>query len=205
MGIQLKLCLSGESKLERADMVTQSAGPYTAAAMGMALATYECRDKSESEQRGYLLKAADTIAHARPTTVDRMSLIVKSCCDAAEAAWAAGENVSDTIVRHTIISNNNRYHKIGIMAKYLVDMFPKNGKILTQCFGETIVGQMLKEAKNRGNELRIFCAETRPYFQGTRLTASVSSPFKFESLFPEFVRQLGEISNWVVKSFSGGK
>ncbi len=26
------------------DMVTQSAGPYTAAAMGMALAAYECRE-----------------------------------------------------------------------------------------------------------------------------------------------------------------
>ena len=33
------------------DMVTQSAGPYTAAAVGMALAAYECRDKSEAEQR----------------------------------------------------------------------------------------------------------------------------------------------------------
>ncbi len=177
-----------------ADMVTQSAGPYTAAAMGMALAAYECRDKSESEQRGYLLKAADTIAHARPTTVDRMSLIVKSCCDAAEAAWAAGENVSDAIVRHTIIANNNRYHKIGIMAKYLVDMFPWNGKILTQCFGETIVGQMLKEAKNRGNELRIFCAETRPYFQGARLTASVAKDMGFDVTvitdnMPAFVMQ----------------
>ena len=28
------------------DMVTQSAGPYTAAAMGMALAAYECREKT---------------------------------------------------------------------------------------------------------------------------------------------------------------
>ena len=32
------------------DMVTQSAGPYTAAAMGMALAAYECREKTEAEQ-----------------------------------------------------------------------------------------------------------------------------------------------------------
>ena len=29
------------------DMVTQSAGPYTAAAMGMALAAYECRNMTE--------------------------------------------------------------------------------------------------------------------------------------------------------------
>lgn len=30
------------------DMVTQSAGPYTAAPMGMALAAYECRNRSEA-------------------------------------------------------------------------------------------------------------------------------------------------------------
>ena len=36
------------------DMVTQSAGPYTAAPMGMALAAYECRDMKEAEQAAYL-------------------------------------------------------------------------------------------------------------------------------------------------------
>ena len=50
------------------DMVTQSAGPYTAAPMGMALAAWECRGKSANEQMEYLKKAAYTISHARPTT-----------------------------------------------------------------------------------------------------------------------------------------
>ena len=61
------------------DMVTQSAGPFTAAAMGMALAAYECRGRSEKDQKEYLKKAADTISHARPTTIDRMTLITKGC------------------------------------------------------------------------------------------------------------------------------
>ena len=30
-------------------MVTQSAGPYTAAGMGMAIAAYECKSLAESE------------------------------------------------------------------------------------------------------------------------------------------------------------
>ena len=42
------------------DMVTQSAGPYTAAAMGMALAAYECREKPAEEQLRFL-QAADAI------------------------------------------------------------------------------------------------------------------------------------------------
>ena len=36
------------------DMVTQSAGPYLAAGMGMALAAYECRNMGEEEQIEYL-------------------------------------------------------------------------------------------------------------------------------------------------------
>ena len=38
-----------------ADMVTQSAGPYTAAGMGMALAAYEVKDKSAASQLEFLL------------------------------------------------------------------------------------------------------------------------------------------------------
>ena len=163
-----------------ADMVTQSAGPYTAAAMGMALAAYECRLKSAAEQRAHLAGAARVISHARPTTVERMSLIADGCLRAAEQAIAAGEDVSKAIVDHAIRTNDARYRKIGVMAEYLVDAFPKDGRILTQCFGETIVGQMLKAARRRGSALRLYCAETRPYFQGARLTASVARDMGFD-------------------------
>ena len=162
------------------DMVTQSAGPYTAAAMGMALAAYECRHMNEAGQKEYLRKAAYTISHARPSTVDRMVRICEACYDAAVIAMAAGLDVPQAIVDHTIRANNARYNKIKTVAKYLVDMFPKNGKILTQCFAETIVGMMLAEARERGNDLKIYCAETRPYFQGARLTASVAKDMGFD-------------------------
>jgi len=163
-----------------ADMVTQSAGPYTAAAMGMALAAFQCRGKIASDQRDSLAKAADVISRARPTTVNRMGLIVDGCLRVADQALASGRDVCEAIVEHTIRSNNARYEKIGVMAEFLVDAFPQDGRILTQCFGETIVGQMLKVARNRGNNLRLFCAETRPYFQGARLTASVAKDMGFD-------------------------
>lgn len=170
----------GEVAQAITDMVTQSAGPYTAAAMGMALAAYECRDMALIKQRAYLEQAAHTISHARPTTVERMRLITAGCLQAAEAAWATGQDVSRAIVEHTVRTNDLRYSKVEKMAAYLVDMFPHNGKILTQCFGETIVGMMLKEARRRGNALKIYCAETRPYFQGARLTASVARDMGFD-------------------------
>ncbi|AVP54364.1 methylthioribose-1-phosphate isomerase [Clostridium tetani] len=156
------------------DMVTQSAGPYTAAGMGMALAAYECRRLSYKEQIEYLEKAAYKLANARPTTANRMTLVVNGCLEAAKVAMKNGEKVDQVIFEHTVKSMNNRYSRIGEVAKYLVDMFPQKGNIMTQCFGETIVGMMLKEAKNRNKNIKLFCPETRPYLQGARLTASVA-------------------------------
>ena len=125
------------------DMVTQSAGPYTAAAMGMALAAYECRDRGAEGQLQHLKEAAAAIAGARPTTRSRMQLICESCLGAAERAIAAGEDLCSAIRDHAIFENNTRYERIGRTAQYLVDKFPDKGSIMTQCFGETIVGQML--------------------------------------------------------------
>ena len=67
-----------------ADMVTQSAGPYTAAAMGMALAAYECRNRRGEAQKACLEAASENISHARPTTVSRMQIITEGCLDAAK-------------------------------------------------------------------------------------------------------------------------
>jgi len=163
-----------------ADMVTQSAGPYTAAAMGMALAAYECRDLGEKEQLAFLEKAADCISHARPTTVSRMRQVCDNALAAAKAALSEGCPVPEAIRASAVRANDNRYCKIGRMAKYLVDMFPQNGTVMTQCFGETIVGQMLKEARLQNKNIRLFCPETRPYFQGARLTATVCHDMGFD-------------------------
>ena len=171
----------GEVAQAITDMVTQSAGPFTAAAMGMALAAYECRDLGMDARLAYLKAAAETISTARPTTVGRMRLITGGCLLAAEKALQAGENVAQAIVDHTVRANNLRYSKVERMAEFLVELFPQNGKILTQCFAETIVGMMLKVARQRGKNLKLYCAETRPYFQGARLTATVCHEMGFDT------------------------
>ena len=163
------------------DMVTQSAGPYVAAAMGMALAAYECRGRTEDEQLRYLEDAAYTIAHARPTTSKRMELITASCVDAARKGLASGiDDVSGIIMNHAVEQNNTRYARIGETGKYLASLFPEHGAVMTQCFAETIVGMMLREARKQGKDVRFFCPETRPYFQGSRLTASVIHDMGFD-------------------------
>ncbi len=173
--VKFVICTSHEEVAKAiADMVTQSAGPYTASGMGMALAAHECRNYSLEDQMRYLEKAAYRLANARPTTANRMTLTVKGCLQAAKDAFQKGEKVDIAIFNHTVRSLNNRYSRINTVAKYLVDMFPQNGNVMTQCFGETIVGMMLKEAIQQNKNIKLFVPETRPYLQGARLTASVA-------------------------------
>lgn len=163
------------------DMVTQSAGPYTAASMGMALAAYEAKDLPKEEMWAYLEKAAHTLSNARPTTAQRMSQITAGCLKVAKEAIEKGEAVDEKIFLYTIESLNRRYSTIEKVGEYLVDMFPNKGNIMTQCFGETIVGMMLRVAKRRNKDIKLFVPETRPYFQGARLTASVAQDQGFDT------------------------
>ncbi len=163
------------------DMVTQSAGPYTAAGMGMALAAKEIEGKKEDFQMDYLKKAAIRLSTARPTTRKRMEIIVDACLERAEDALSKGEKLDLAIFEHTLRQTEMRYQRIDKVAVNLVDLFPDKGTIMTQCFGETIVGLMLRQARNRNKDIKVICPETRPYFQGARLTASVSQDMGFDT------------------------
>ncbi|TJX14411.1 S-methyl-5-thioribose-1-phosphate isomerase [Tissierella creatinini] len=163
------------------DMVTQSAGPYTAAGMGMALAAYECRNFKEEDMISYLETAAYTLSHARPTTAKRMALVTEGCLKAARAAMAEGKPLDEAIFKRTIDSLNRRYSTMEIVGENLVDLFPHKANIMTQCFGETIVGMMLRVARKRNKDIKLFVPETRPYFQGARLTASVACDMGFDT------------------------
>lgn len=166
-----------------ADMVTQSGGPYLAAAMGMALAAYEVRDKKEADLLAFLEKAAYTLSHARPTTMAKMMRVTERALNVAKQEIAKGHTgmalvdaLQDNALRQ-INDNYIRYTKIG---KYLADQIPQNGTVMTQCFAETVIGTLLRECRIRGNAIKVICPETRPYFQGARLTASVACDMGFD-------------------------
>lgn len=163
------------------DMVTQSAGPYTAAGMGMALAAYECREKATVEQLNYLQQAAKTIGMARPTTANRMLQITNTCVALADNALLNGKNPISAIVNGTIDSLNRRYTIMDKVGQHLLKQVPRGGTILTQCFGETIIGTLLRAAKSKNHDMKVYCAETRPYLQGARLTASCAQDLGFDT------------------------
>ncbi len=155
-----------------AGMVTQSAGPYTAVGMGMALAAYQVRSQAEAEQIAFLRQAAQELANARPTAANRYGQITFRAADLAEAALKAGQNPVTAIVDSTVESLNRRYGTMQLVGNALLELIPDGGCILTQCYGETVIGALIRAAKSTGKSFRVFCAETRPYLQGARLTSS---------------------------------
>ncbi len=156
-----------------ADMVTQSAGPYYAAAHGMTLAAYECR--GTADPLAFLTRAADTLSHARPTTASRMEAITGAALAEAKAALARGEDVVQALHRYAVDMMEARYRNIDKCALELARRLPGDAAVMTQCFAETVVGLMLRDAREMGKTVRLICPETRPFLQGARLTASVAA------------------------------
>lgn len=167
-----------------ADMVTQSGGPYTAAAMGMALAAWEARELEEASYLPYLEKAAYTLSHARPTTVERMKQVTARALGVISREMAAGVSRSELPERlrmDAVARLNENYARYDRIAVHLADKIPQGGTVMTQCFAETIIGTLLRECRRRGNAVKMLCPETRPYYQGARLTASVAQDMGFDT------------------------
>lgn len=164
------------------DMVTQSGGPYTAAGMGMALAAKELEGKKEVEILKGLKLASKTLSTARPTTSKKMEEVTEKCLEVGINALKKGEDMDKAIFVHTLKELNDKYIRINKRAKHLVDLIPDSSSIMTQCFAETIVGLMLREADLQGKNIKLYVPETRPFFQGARLTASVAIDQNVETI-----------------------
>ena len=156
-----------------ADMVTQSAGPYYAAAHGMTLAAYECR--GIRDPIAFLTQAAYTLSHARPTTASRMEAITNAALLEAKRALDSGRDIVEALQTYAVGMMETRYRNIDKCARQLAYLLPRDAAVMTQCFAETVVGLLLRDANEQGKTVRMFCPETRPFLQGARLTASVAA------------------------------
>ncbi|HYA15288.1 MAG TPA: s-methyl-5-thioribose-1-phosphate isomerase, partial [Syntrophales bacterium] len=157
-----------------ADMVTQSGGPWLAAALGMVSAARVVRNLPLEKAKKELEHAADVLSGARPTTSANMSTHIRRILKAAEDAIDRGEDAEVVTYAYVLKSLENRYQNSRKMATYTVDLLPDDVTILTQCYAETLIGFVLLVSQERGKSVSLICPETRPYLQGARLTASVA-------------------------------
>lgn len=163
------------------DMVTQSTGPYAAVAMGMVLAAKQVEGKASQAQTSYLKNAAKILGTARPTAANRYSAITNTCLQAALKAIENNEDVVQATFDCAVQTMNERYTKMQKVGDNLCVIIPDGGSILTQCYAETVIGTLIRAAKSAGKRFKVFCAETRPYFQGARLTSSCFASSGFDT------------------------
>lgn len=163
------------------NLVTQSAGPYTAVGMGMALAAYESRNLEKTERIKFLEEAEDALRNARVTTASRYGIITSRCLEIAKHAIENGEDPIELIVEDTVNSLNRRYTTMQKVGDNLLELIPEGGTLLTQCYGETIIGTLIRAAKRENKMFKVICPETRPFLQGARLTASCFAEEGFDT------------------------
>jgi len=149
-----------------------------AAAMGLALGARSIREKSYAGFRNRFGEMARRMAKARPTAVnlqwavDRMSLMVEKMADQPVAAIKeALRKESENVLAEDIEINK----RIGQFGQTLV---PQNATILTHCnAGSLATGGygtalgVIRAAHEAGKKGEVIADETRPWFQGLRLTA----------------------------------
>ena len=144
-------------------LVTQSAGPYTAAGMGMALAAYQTEGQSNGSRLTFLETAAKELGNARPTTSKRMLKVTEKCFEVGKEALEQGLSPVDKIFNHVIDTLNMRYQKMDKVGKSLFQLLEGKTRILTHCFGETNIGMLLRNATDKETKMEMYCSETRPF------------------------------------------
>jgi len=162
---------SGYEDVARAieEMAVQGAGDIAVTAgFGLYLTARKLPWTDARKDLAELEKAAARLRATRPTGFHLAVLVDRIVGKVREGG---GENAPGLILdylRKIIERQRSVSEDTGRHAESLLE----NGDtILTHCFAGPALLYMLRYARERGKEIRVFCTETRPYLQGARLTA----------------------------------
>jgi methylthioribose-1-phosphate isomerase len=105
-----------------AAMVTQSGGPWLAAAYGMVSAARGVRNLSHERAKEELKRAADALIYARPTTSANMKTHIMRILKVAEDAIDRGEDTESAVYAYAQKNLENRYRNSRQIATYAVEI-----------------------------------------------------------------------------------
>jgi len=151
------------------EMVTQSSGPFFAAAGGMALAGREADRRAGAKRLEVVEQAAHRLVATRPTNnhirdvVDRLLAVAR----AADADQSLGRVLEDAAR-----AEGDAYLSLSRdLGEQAADLINDGDAVLTHCWGESYVTEAFAAAIRQGKRVTAVVTETRPYLQGARLTA----------------------------------
>lgn len=147
-----------------AGMVTQSSGPYFATLGGLVLAARAPARLADLERAAALLVAT------RPTN-DGIARAAAAVLAAARAAEAAGEPLPAAVACAAEDADRSYRRRSAALGRHAAALLPPGATVLTHCWADLYLVELVRAARAAGNDLRFVCTETRPYLQGARLTA----------------------------------
>lgn len=151
------------------EMVTQSSGPLFATTAGMELTATQVATLPLEEARTSLDEAARALSSARPTN-DHPREAAAAILAATVDATTTAELVETTIAAAR--AHAERYRaRSRALGEYTVDLLPDAARILTHCWMDTYLIELVRAARARNRSFEWVATETRPYLQGARLTA----------------------------------
>jgi methylthioribose-1-phosphate isomerase len=149
-----------------------------AAAMGMALAVKNSKAETVADLKKDFDQAAEIIGKTRPTAVN-LFWAIRRMQQKLERARIQPLNQ----IKQTLIDEAKRMHAEDIaanqaMGRHGATLMPAKGGVLTHCnagalatagYG-TALG-VIRAAVEQGKKIHVYADETRPFLQGSRLTA----------------------------------
>jgi methylthioribose-1-phosphate isomerase len=163
------------------DMVIRGAPAIgVAAAMGVALGVERSRARTLANLRLELVVICDTLAATRPTAVDLFWAVerMKRKFESLASEGASLENIRRGMVAEAQQVHRERRAADEAIGKFGAPLLPASGTVMTQCNAGALatggIGTALgviRMAVEAGSRLEVLVPETRPYLQGSRLTA----------------------------------
>lgn len=154
------------------DMVTQSSGPWFAAAGGMMLAAREAdRAGSTVESRRAAIHASGQRLMATRKTNNHIREVVTSLLAVADKTLDAGEDLTPALTEGAIAAGDHYNERSYRLGRYAAELIPDGSTILTHCWAESYLTQTVAAVLESGKTIQAICTETRPYLQGARLTS----------------------------------
>lgn len=152
------------------EMVTQSSGPFFAAAGGMVLAARVAdRFDAASERRDLIRAAAQRLVDTRPTN-NAIRMVVDELSGIAEEAIAGDQPLASTLEEAARASGERYLEKSRMLGRHAAALIDDGATVLTHCWGESYVTESFAAALRDGKRVEAIVTETRPYLQGARLT-----------------------------------
>jgi methylthioribose-1-phosphate isomerase len=161
------------------DMIVRGAPAIgVSAAMGVALGVRDSMAKSIDELRPELGTICDTLAATRPTAVNLFWAIQRMRDRFEQLASEPLETIRRKLIEEAQQMYVADIAACQLMGKHGAVLMPSSGGVLTHCnagalatcgYG-TALG-VIRAAVEAGKNIQVFADETRPFLQGSRLTA----------------------------------